>query len=57
MVYIRKIKRSWKTADGTKKEKTYFYRYRSKRVGETVISICLGPATEEEYLESRDETK
>lgn len=57
MVYIRKITRSWKRSDGTKQEKTYFYRYRSKRIGKQVISECLGPATREEYLESRKENK
>jgi len=56
MVYIRKITRSWKTSDGKKKEKTYFYRYQSKRIGKQVISECLGPATEEEYLKAKEGT-
>ncbi|MDH5404425.1 MAG: hypothetical protein OEY49_18135 [Candidatus Heimdallarchaeota archaeon] len=54
-MYIRKIVRSWVTSEGEKKSKTYYYWYKSKRIGDTVISECVGPATEQEYIKTKVE--
>ncbi len=50
MVYIRKIVRKWKTKEGKVKERSYYYWYKSRRIGDKVISECVGRASEEEYL-------
>ena len=48
-MYIRKMSREWKTKAGETKKHTYFYWYKSKRIGEEIISQCMGKASEEEY--------
>lgn len=48
-MYIRKITRKWKNKDGSESEKSYFYWYKSTRIGDKVISECLGKASEEDY--------
>ena len=48
-MYIRKIARKWKNKDGKVCEKNYYYWYKSIRIGEKVISECLGKATAQEY--------
>jgi hypothetical protein len=50
MVYIRKITRSWKTKEGKSKSRSYYYWYKSRRIGDKVISECVGRASEEEYI-------
>ncbi|MHA2029924.1 MAG: hypothetical protein ACXAC2_17780 [Candidatus Kariarchaeaceae archaeon] len=41
----------WKTKAGKKIEKTYYYWYKSIRRGTRVISECVGPASETDYIE------
>ncbi|MHA2098508.1 MAG: hypothetical protein ACW99A_07460 [Candidatus Kariarchaeaceae archaeon] len=50
-VWVRKIVRVWKTKAGKKIEKTYYYWYKSIRRGTRVISECVGPASETDYIE------
>jgi hypothetical protein len=52
-MYVRKIVRQWET-NGKAKTKVYYYWYKSKRIGDKVISECVGPATEEDYTRTRD---
>lgn len=55
MVYIRKIVRRWRTKTGDIREKSYYYWYKSRRIGDKVISECMGRATEEEYLKTHSD--
>ena len=55
MVYIRKITRKWKTKEGSPKERSYFYWYKSRRIGDKVISESIGRASEDEYLKTHKE--
>jgi hypothetical protein len=55
IMYIRKITRKWKNKDGSESEKNYFYWYKSTRIGEKVISECLGKASESDYRKLHSE--
>ncbi|MHA2249851.1 MAG: hypothetical protein ACXAD7_05790 [Candidatus Kariarchaeaceae archaeon] len=48
-MYVRRITRRWTIRNGEVKSKTYYYWYKSKRIGSKVISECIGPATEVDY--------
>ncbi len=49
MVYVRKITRTWKNKSGDTKQKDYYYWYKSRRIGDKVISECIGKATKADY--------
>ena len=54
-MYIRRITRNWVNKSGETITKIYYYWYQSKRIGNKVISECIGPATEEDYLKLKNE--
>ncbi len=49
MVYVRKITRTWKNKSGVVKQKDYYYWYKSRRIGDKVISECIGKATKADF--------
>ena len=49
-MYIRKLIKKYKNKNGEIVEKTYYYKYKSIRRGNKIISVYLGKATEEEFL-------
>ncbi len=50
-MWVRKIVRVWKNKTGMEIKKTYYYWYKSIRRGKRVVSECIGPATEADYIE------
>ncbi len=49
-MYIRRLTKRYKNKDGQIVERTYYYKYKSIRRGNKIISVYLGKATEEEFL-------
>lgn len=50
-MWVRRIERKYTVRNGNSISKYYYYWYKSKRMGNRVISECIGSATEKEYLD------